>query len=44
MKQYLEVDMKVVKLSDEDFVRCSPELDDGKVETPVIPVFRNSDF
>lgn len=42
MKQYLEVDVKVFQLSAEDFVRCSTELDDGKVETPVLPVFRGS--
>ena len=42
MKQYQEVDVKVVKLFTQDFVRCSGEMDDGSVETPVVPVFRGS--
>ena len=41
MKQYQEADVKVLELSTEDFVRCSQEMEDDSVETPVIPVFKN---
>jgi hypothetical protein len=40
MKQYQEADVKVLELSTEDFVRCSTEMEDDSVETPVIPVFK----